>query len=735
MPEELNIRISEDFKRLADQLQDAIYRYDVASRTFLFMNKSSGNLYDFDDSEFARVVTPKTVLLHIHPEDRDAVRKVSADSLTPGFESGEIEYRFLHHDGSIRWMHDRWMVLRDASGAATAIEGIVRDITRLKETEKALREYEQRFRRIAEVSPFAISIIDAHGRYVYLNRKFVELFGYTLEDIPTGREWFRRAFPDPAYGRQALTAWISDIKAGVEYEVDPREFRVTCKDGALRHVKFRPVVLGDGTLFIMYEDLTERRLTEERLRTSEERYRGVVQNIGVGVAVIGRNMEILSMNRQMETWFPHVDMSKEPICYESFNHPPGKELCSYCPTCRTLRDGGVYESVTETPVGDEIRNYRVVSSPLTDDRGHVTAAIEMVDDITDRQRAEEMFFKAFRMNPLPVSLSRTEDAYYLDINEAFLELFGFRREEVVGHNAFDLNIWVDRADRMRLVEALEAGKPVSGMEVRLCTRAGEPRIGRVFSEIIDLGGKPCLLSIYEDVTKRKHAEKEIRRLSRELINTQERTCKQLARDLHDECGQALTALHLGMEALQGALPHEFETQKQRIHELTGLVERLGDTIRNISHELRPEMLDDLGLVPALAWYVEEFMRRATGLKVDFAALGFKRRLDPALEIALYRMVQEGLTNIAKHSKARHADVFLTQSHPNVILTIRDDGVGLGDESSASNRGIGLLGMRERVASLGGVIEIRSRKGKGTVLRAELPVAARDAYAQDTHTHR
>jgi len=729
-----NSTISEDFKRLADQLQDAIYHYDVASRTFMFMNKSSGDLYGFQDSEFVRVVTPKTVLLHIHPEDRDAVRRASADSLRPGFENGEIEYRFLHPDGSIRWVHDRWVVLRDVSGAATAIEGIVRDITRLKETEKALREYERRFRRIAEMSPFPISIIDVYGRYIYVNRKFIELFGYTLEDIPTGREWFRRAFPDPVYRRQAQDAWISDIAARARYEVVPREFRVRCKDETVRHIKFRPVVLEDETLFIMYEDLTERRRAEERLRTSEERYRNVVQNIGIGVAVIGRNMEILSMNRQLERWFPHVDVSGKPICYQSFNEPPGLSICSYCPTCRTLEDGGVYESVTETPLDGEIRHFRVVSTPLTDDRGLVTAAIEMVDDITERKRAEEMFFKAFRMNPLPASLSREEDAYYLDINEAFLELFGYRREEVIGRTAFDLNIWGDRTDRVRLVRALRAGKYVRGMEIQMRRRTGEPRIGCIFAEIIELGRQPCLLSIYEDITERKHAEKEIRRLSQELISTQEVACKRLAQDLHDECGQALTALHLGMEALRGSLPREFEKQKKRIYELTGIVERLGDTIRNISHELRPEMLDDLGLVPALAWYIEEFMRRAPGLEVDFEALGFKKRLDPALEIALYRMVQEGLTNIARHAGARHAEVFLTLSHPSVILTIKDDGVGLGDVSSASNRGIGLLGMRERVASLGGAIEIRSGRGRGTVLRAELPIEARDANEQDTRAH-
>jgi len=108
------------------------------------------------------------------------------------------------------------------------------------------------------------------------------------------------------------------------------------------------------------------------------------------VALISPDMEVLSLNSQMKKWFPHIDTSKRPICFKSFNDPPRDGVCSYCPTCKTLRDGLVHQSVTETPNGDDITNYRVISSPIKDCNGDVTAAIEMVEDITEQRRRERL---------------------------------------------------------------------------------------------------------------------------------------------------------------------------------------------------------------------------------------------------------------------------------------------------------------------------------------------------------
>jgi signal transduction histidine kinase len=157
-----------------------------------------------------------------------------------------------------------------------------------------------------------------------------------------------------------------------------------------------------------------------------------------------------------------------------------------------------------------------------------------------------------------------------------------------------------------------------------------------------------------------------------------------------------------------------------------MIEGLAENVRKISSDLRPDMLDHLGLIPTLEWYADELRQRAAGLEVEFEAVGFKeRRLDPQVEIVLYRILQEALNNAAKHSGAKRVGVMLTYSHPQVIMVIKDDGRGFEIEPNASvasgrERGIGLVSMRERVASVGGSIDIRSEVGRGTIIRVALP---------------
>jgi diguanylate cyclase (GGDEF)-like protein/PAS domain S-box-containing protein len=143
-----------------------------------------------------------------------------------------------------------------------------RQATSLRRTEERLEQSEGRFRLMADLSPYPISIIDKEGRYLYLNDKFVETFGYALQDIPTGKEWFLKAYPKPEYREQAKNLWITDLKNTDQHEVRPREFTVTCKDGTVRDVIFKPVTMADGKQFVVYEDITERKEAEERLQYS-----------------------------------------------------------------------------------------------------------------------------------------------------------------------------------------------------------------------------------------------------------------------------------------------------------------------------------------------------------------------------------------------------------------------------------------------------------------------------------
>jgi signal transduction histidine kinase len=225
--------------------------------------------------------------------------------------------------------------------------------------------------------------------------------------------------------------------------------------------------------------------------------------------------------------------------------------------------------------------------------------------------------------------------------------------------------------------------------------------------------------LQSEISERKRAEAEIRHLSSRLISGIEEARKNLAQDLHDEFGQTLAALHIEAESLMNAMPAELHEQRGRIDDLVDLIETLGDKIRSISSDLRPDLLDDLGLVPTLRWYIDEFSGHRQDLRIDFQAVGFRKRFSSEIELALYRVFQEALNNVIKHARATHFSVTLTYSHPKIIFILKDDGIGFDQDKSTD--GIGLLGMRERVVSVEGTIAIISGKKKGTTIRVELPV--------------
>jgi len=230
------------------------------------------------------------------------------------------------------------------------------------------------------------------------------------------------------------------------------------------------------------------------------------------------------------------------------------------------------------------------------------------------------------------------------------------------------------------------------------------------------------VKLQEEISERRRVEEEIRHLSSRLINSNEEGRKALAQDLHDEFGQTLAALHMSAESLHNSIPEEMNEQKEKIGSLIRLIEHLGDKIRSISSDLRPDLLDDLGLVPTLEWYIKEFHEKRQDIRLNFQAIGFvRKRLSPDAELVLYRIFQESINNIVKHAKAQEVNVTLTHSHPNVIFIIKDNGAGF-DEQTRGKDGIGLLGMRERVVAVKGVIDIRSAIGRGTSVRVELPVA-------------
>jgi len=225
---------------------------------------------------------------------------------------------------------------------------------------------------------------------------------------------------------------------------------------------------------------------------------------------------------------------------------------------------------------------------------------------------------------------------------------------------------------------------------------------------------------YALARRRAEEAEQLKRLSGMLINFQEEEKKRIARELHDELGQVLLAVKLSLGLMAKDCKRFEESARQELQKAIELVEKAMDDIHRISVSLRPEILDDFGLIPSVEDQID-FLKKRSGIKIKFASRNLKDRLEPEKEIAIFRVVQEALTNIIKHSKATHVEVSLEKRGNNVVLKIVDDGIGLKIPRSSKERGLGLLGMRERIALVGGVFKISAAPRRGTLIEAKIPV--------------
>jgi signal transduction histidine kinase len=221
-----------------------------------------------------------------------------------------------------------------------------------------------------------------------------------------------------------------------------------------------------------------------------------------------------------------------------------------------------------------------------------------------------------------------------------------------------------------------------------------------------------------DITAVKQAEEQLRNLSRRLVSLQEDERRKIARELHDEIGQNLTALKM---LLDKASPAAVEGNASELREARETLRELMNRVRNLSLELRPAMLDDLGLLPTLQWHFKRYTSQ-TRVEVDFRHTGLRRDLSPEVTSTAYRIVQEALTNVARHARVTQVMVSIRIEGDALLLEVEDHGEGF-DRGKVPSTCVGLSGMRERALSLGGNLLVKSAPGEGTSLRAELPLVA------------
>jgi two-component system sensor histidine kinase UhpB len=222
-----------------------------------------------------------------------------------------------------------------------------------------------------------------------------------------------------------------------------------------------------------------------------------------------------------------------------------------------------------------------------------------------------------------------------------------------------------------------------------------------------------------------------------IIETQENERRRISRELHDEIGQALYAIQFNLEMIDKDLPQTTSLVRERLGEAKSLSSQTLTAMRQLSLDLRPTMLDDLGLVPTLRWYVQNFSNRLN-ICSTFEAMGFEEKLPPQIETAFYRIVQEALNNIAKHARANRVEISLVKRDWRIFASIQDNGSGFDLSKvlhpESPERGFGIVGIQERVSLLGGQLDIQTRPGFGTLIRIEIPYeSGRDGHEKNTRS--
>ena len=397
---------------------------------------------------------------------------------------------------------------------------------------------------------------------------------------------------------------------------------------------------------------------------------------------------------------------------------------------RTFGALSIYAQELEAFAADEVKLLR----ELADDLAYGIMALRAR---AERMRAEEELWEsqerfALFMRYLPgVAYIKDHEGKILYLNEYLEKVYQWNVKECLGKTDFDL--WpAEVAEKIREDDlyVLSTGECIERIdEIAL---EGKPIVYLTYKfPIFRAGSEPLSGSVSIDITDRlraeqrlKESEEQLRHLSSQLLFAQERERKLVAQDLHDTLGQTLAAMKFGIEHVLELLPKKTaQRSRASLEAVVPMAKNAIEEVRRIQRNLRPPLLDDLGILAAIPWFCREFQGIYSKIQLEHRLGLEENEIPDPLKIVIYRIIQESANNIAKHSKAKRAIISLQKRDGQIELTIQDNGQGFEVESPLSlSKGLGLASMKERAKLSGGTFSVESRKGAGTTIRVTWPHA-------------
>ena len=498
-----------------------------------------------------------------------------------------------------------------------------------------------------------------------------------------------------------------------------------------------------NALGLAQKQLKQREEADAALRESEDRYRDLVEHSEDLICTHDLKGNLLTVNDPPARLlgYDKSELLNRPL--RDFVIPEARPMCDAY-LSEIERKGFARGLLPVLTKSGEVRLWEYNNTLRCD--GHSLPIIRgIAHDVTDQKRAEkalrfseEKFSKAFRCSPSIVTISTLQEGRILEVNETFERQTGYARDEVIGQSALELEFWIDLRERETLVDAVRTQGYARNQEIHIRTKSGQVVVILLSVELIELDGEHCLLTVGQDITDRKRAEEELRRLSGQLLRLQDEERRKIARDLHDSTGQDLVALATTLSQLHDSIPSSAGKLSKLFSQCKALTDRCMREVRTLSYLLHPPLLDESGLEDALRYFADGFAER-TGIEVSLEVSPQFGRLTRDMEMGLFRVVQESLINIQRHSGSLTAKIQLDQGPDQITLEVSDTGRGISASKRKRNGtipltvGVGIPSMEERVKQVGGRLEIES-SSSGTIVRVAI-LTHEQSHQETSHSNR
>ena len=738
---------SEGWFRSLIELGVTVFAVLDAQGKVLYESPNLEQIYGWKPEE----LVGQSIFEHVHPDDVEyAIRNLGELVAEPGLVK-TVEVRYRHKNGSWRTLEVSGVNLLDDP----AVGGVVLssfDVTERTRAEEALRNSEKQYRTLVETAQEGIGITDLHENIVFANQAFANLLGYTKEELL--RLNLRELSDDAEFDR-----YTQETAKRQRGEASRYETKLYTKTGQPRWISLSAAPIHDergnvtGTLGLL-TDVTQHRQAADQLRQSEQRYRLIADNVADVICTVsfdrpvdpadlatGEHVAAAAEEVHQHWRFDYISPSVERVfgysLEEAMQLSPEELLApdSHAIVMETLADELARER-SEPAQAFRERTLElqylhkdgstcwceVVSTFLRDDRGRPTGALSVLRDVTRRRETE----RAIREHEATLSslFDNLPDFVLLVDRHATIRFVnrgtpGVTAEEMLGATGFNFIVPEHQQQRRHAFEqAFATGQT---QEVEALDVAGYWWACRVVPMFED-GQVHNAMVICTDVTQTKQAAEAVQkeqRLLRQLLDLHEGDRRLIAYEIHDGAAQQLTAALYNLQAFEQLSEHDSDQARQIFDAGLELLTRSITEIRRLISGLRPPILDESGIVAAVDYLVCEAREREKQEIEFFHKVQFDR-LAPPLESAIFRIVQESLTNACRHSGTDKVRIELVQHNGRIEVSVRDWGIGFEPEKVEEHR-FGLQGIRERARLLGGQVTIQTAADEGTCIAVELPL--------------